>query len=238
METALSQSQSLQSQLSGQFAALLAVGLKTALRRRRLQGAMDYAGANRAYTESSVLTAPPERLVVMLYDGAIRFLKQAAVAERGGQHQMFLDRLRRAEAIIDELNVTLDMSQGEVAARLRSIYLFCKRHLVEAHLKRDPSQHRRGHPSPLRPARELAAARRPGRELGPVAPPPQADRHGRARRYARLVEMCERERRADRRRGLGCGRRPWATSGLRSSAEPPGEASRREHAPISAGPRI
>ena len=76
----------------------------------------------------------------MLYDGAIRFLKQAAVAERGGQHQMFLDRLRRAEAIIDELNVTLDMSQGEVAARLRSIYLFCKRHLVEAHLKRDPNQ--------------------------------------------------------------------------------------------------
>ena len=42
---------------------------------------MDYAGANRAYTESSVLTAPPERLVVMLYDGAIRFLKQAAVAD-------------------------------------------------------------------------------------------------------------------------------------------------------------
>jgi flagellar protein FliS len=98
---------------------------------------MDYAGANRAYTESSILTAPPERLVVMLYDGAIRFLKQAAVAERSGQQQMFLDRLRRAEAIIDELNVTLDMSQGEVAARLRSIYLFCKRHLVQAHIKRD-----------------------------------------------------------------------------------------------------
>jgi flagellar secretion chaperone FliS len=99
---------------------------------------MDYAGANRAYTESSILTAPPERLVVMLYDGAIRFLRQAAVAERSGQHQMFLDRLRRGEAIIDELNVTLDMSQGEVAARLRSIYLFCKRHLVEAHVQRDP----------------------------------------------------------------------------------------------------
>ena len=38
--------------------------------------------AKRAYTESSVLTAPPERLVVMLYDGAIRFLSQAAVAMR------------------------------------------------------------------------------------------------------------------------------------------------------------
>jgi flagellar protein FliS len=101
---------------------------------------MDYAGANRAYTESSILTAPPERLVVMLYDGAIRFLKQATVAEQSGQHQMFLDRLRRGEAIIDELNVTLDMSQGEVSARLRAIYLFCKRHLVAAHIERDMSR--------------------------------------------------------------------------------------------------
>ena len=101
---------------------------------------MDYAGANRAYTESSILTAPPERLVVMLYDGAIRFLTQAAAAQRNDQQSVFLDRLRRGEAIIDELNVTLDMSQGEVAARLRSIYLFCKRHLVEAHLQRDASR--------------------------------------------------------------------------------------------------
>ena len=43
-----------------------------------------YATASRAYTESSVLTAPPERLVVMLYDGAGRFLARAAAAIRGG----------------------------------------------------------------------------------------------------------------------------------------------------------
>src|ERR671928_1179999 len=96
--------------------------------------------AKRAYTESSILTAPPERLVVMLYDGAIRFLTQAAAAQRNDQQSVFLDRLRRGEAIIDELNVTLDMSQGDVATRLRSIYLFCKRHLVEAHLQRDASR--------------------------------------------------------------------------------------------------
>jgi len=94
---------------------------------------MDYAGANRAYTESSILTAPPERLVVMLYDGAIRFLKQAAVAERSGQQQMFLDRLRRAEAIIDELTVTLDHDRGGViASRLHGIYTFSRRQLLDA----------------------------------------------------------------------------------------------------------
>ncbi len=96
-----------------------------------------YANAQQAYTESSIMTAPPERLVVMLYDGAIRFLTQGAFAIRNGNREVFANRLRRAEAIIDELNVTLDMSQGDVAQQLRSIYLFCKRHLIEARIERD-----------------------------------------------------------------------------------------------------
>ena len=42
-----------------------------------------YASAQQAYTESSVLTAPPGKLVVMLYDGAIRFLNVALWAPLG-----------------------------------------------------------------------------------------------------------------------------------------------------------
>ena len=38
-----------------------------------------------AYQQQSILTAPPERLVVMLYDGALRFFFQAAVAMREGK---------------------------------------------------------------------------------------------------------------------------------------------------------
>ena len=53
----------------------------------------------------------------MLYDGAIRFLHQAAVALRADNRKVFLDRVQRGEAIINELNVTLDMRQGEIAAR-------------------------------------------------------------------------------------------------------------------------
>ncbi len=94
--------------------------------------------AKRAYTESAVLTAPPERLVVMLYDGAIRFLNQSAVAMRAGNQRVFLDRVQRGEAIITELNLTLDMSQGEVAERLRAIYQFCNVHLTAATVERDP----------------------------------------------------------------------------------------------------
>jgi flagellar secretion chaperone FliS len=96
--------------------------------------------AKRAYTESSVLTAPPERLVVMLYDGAIRFLSQAAVALRAQNGRVFLDRVQRGEAIITELNLTLDMRQGEVAERLRAIYQFCNMHLAAATMESDPSK--------------------------------------------------------------------------------------------------
>ena len=96
-----------------------------------------YANANQAYTEASVMTAPPARLVVMLYDGAVRFLMQAAAAMRAGDRVQTHERLRRAEAIIDELNLSLDMSQGDIPTRLRGIYLFCKRHLIEARLHND-----------------------------------------------------------------------------------------------------
>ena len=96
-----------------------------------------YPSANKAYTEASVMTAPPARLVVMLYDGMIRFLMQAASAMREGDRAQMHDRLRRAQAIIDELNVCLDMGQGEIPTQLRAIYLFCKRHLGEAHLHND-----------------------------------------------------------------------------------------------------
>jgi flagellar protein FliS len=97
-----------------------------------------YTTAKQAYTTSSVMTATPEQLVVMLYDGAIRFLSQSAAAMRADNRDVALNRLRRGEAIIDELNVSLDMSQGEVAEQLRAIYVFCKRHLVEAHMERNP----------------------------------------------------------------------------------------------------
>jgi flagellar protein FliS len=97
-----------------------------------------YANARQAYAQSSILTASREELVVMLYDGAIRFLRQSAEAMRQGDRETSRNRMRRAEEIIDELNTSLDMSYGEVPARLRSIYLFCKRHLIHANSATDP----------------------------------------------------------------------------------------------------
>src|SRR6266487_426610 len=91
-----------------------------------------------AYRQSAVLTATPEQLVVMLYDGARRFLSQAAAAMRDSDVETTHLKLRRAEAIITHLRNTLDMEQGEVPAALQSIYLFCNRHLNQARIERDP----------------------------------------------------------------------------------------------------
>lgn len=95
------------------------------------------ASPNAAYRESAVLSAPPETLVVMLYDGARRFLFQAGVAMRDGQIELTHRKLRRAEDIIRHLLDVLDMEQGEISERLESIYLFCLRHLQQGRFDRD-----------------------------------------------------------------------------------------------------
>jgi flagellar secretion chaperone FliS len=89
------------------------------------------------YRESAVLSAPPETLVVMLYDGARRFLFQASVAMQNHQIELSHRKLRRAEDIIHHLRDTLDMEQGEISTRLEAIYLFCLRHLTQARFDRD-----------------------------------------------------------------------------------------------------
>ena len=98
-----------------------------------------YTAPTAAYRQQSILTATPGQLVVMLYDGCLRFLHQGAHAMREGNIAEAGARLSRAEAIIEELLSTLDLEQGGViASRLQGIYVFCNRHLLEARSQRDP----------------------------------------------------------------------------------------------------
>lgn len=99
-----------------------------------------YRRASQAYAQDSVLTAAPEKLVVMLYDGLARFLARGAAALRAEDIAAAGEALNRAGAILDELLATLDPAAGEIAERLSEIYLFCKRELLAAQLKRDPAR--------------------------------------------------------------------------------------------------
>ena len=94
--------------------------------------------AQQSYQQNDVLTATPGRLVVLLYDGAGRFLRRAAAAMRAGNLEATNTSLQRAEAILDELLATLDFDRGgEIAASLRDLYLFCRRELNDARVERD-----------------------------------------------------------------------------------------------------
>ncbi|HET9740865.1 MAG TPA: flagellar export chaperone FliS [Solirubrobacteraceae bacterium] len=91
-----------------------------------------------AYKQQSILTAPRGQLVVMLYDGCVRFLGQAAQAMRAERPGEAGERLSRAEAIVDELLSTLDLEQGGViASRLQGIYVWSTQTLIKARLDQD-----------------------------------------------------------------------------------------------------
>lgn len=101
-----------------------------------------YAATSRAaYQRTAVLTATQEQLIVMLYDGAHRFLSQAAIAMQEGDLLLSDQKLRRSEAIINHLLASLDFERGgSLSERLQAIYLFCARYLAEARINRDPER--------------------------------------------------------------------------------------------------
>jgi flagellar protein FliS len=90
-----------------------------------------------AYRRGEVLAATPGQLVVLLYDAAGRFLRQAAAAMVEGQVERAHNALRRAERIIAHLDGTLDFDQGDLPQRLHSIYGFMLVHLGAARIERD-----------------------------------------------------------------------------------------------------
>ncbi len=93
-----------------------------------------------AYRQGAVMAATPAELIVMLYDGARRFLRQAGLAMAEGEIERAHNTLRRAELIVAHLDSVLDYEQGEVAQNLHSIYSFCLAHLNSARLAQDASK--------------------------------------------------------------------------------------------------
>ena len=92
-----------------------------------------------AYQEVAIGTQSKGRLIVMLYDGAIKFLKLAVKELEAQNHAVKGQYISRAQDVINELNAVLDMEAGgEIARNLRRLYLFANRRLSEANAKRDP----------------------------------------------------------------------------------------------------
>ncbi|MDC0585151.1 flagellar protein FliS [Planctomycetota bacterium] len=94
--------------------------------------------AAEAYLNSSVENAPPIKIVRLLYQGAIRFLGQAALEDSRDPRSKFVKLLSDADAIVAELRLSLDAGAGspDVVGNLESLYLFCEGEIQRAMLDR------------------------------------------------------------------------------------------------------
>ena len=93
------------------------------------------------YKEIQIKTAGQIRLIVMLYDGAIRHLNLAAdsFSEGHRRYDAINNHIIAAQDILSELTASLDFDRGGTLARnLFSLYAFMNRQLMEANLKKDP----------------------------------------------------------------------------------------------------
>jgi len=89
------------------------------------------------YRSTQIETASPERLLIMLYDAAIAALSVARVAVASRHREEANRAFQKAQAVISELQGSLDLNAGEVARNLFALYDYFNRRLIEANLRQD-----------------------------------------------------------------------------------------------------
>lgn len=95
--------------------------------------------AHNQYKTVSVSTVDRGRLLLMLYDGCLNFLRQAKAGLEARDLPKFARFLSKSQAIISQLISTLDYERGgKIAKDLYRIYDFIMFHLTEANLQKDP----------------------------------------------------------------------------------------------------
>lgn len=90
------------------------------------------------YQSTQIDTASREQILIMLYDGAIRFTRQAIHAISNGDNSGKIESIQKALAIVAEFRNTLDHKiGGEIAANLDALYAFMIQSLVRGNIKND-----------------------------------------------------------------------------------------------------
>jgi flagellar protein FliS len=124
-----------------------------------------------AYRRTEVQSRTALELVVLLYDGALRFLAMTREAMGRKDIAARRDATSRLLAIIAQLQSTLDVEQGgEVAVRLDALYAYATRRILDASLGNDPA--------PLDEVRRILETLRDGWQA--IAQPHATGSHGTA----------------------------------------------------------
>ena len=105
---------------------------------------MGYQNPYNAYQRTNISTASQGRLVVLLYEGAIKQINTAIsyIGENGKIQPNNIEKfgicIQKTQAIITELEVSLDMEKGgEIAKNLMSLYMFFNEQLTQANISHD-----------------------------------------------------------------------------------------------------
>lgn len=102
---------------------------------------MQLAQFAKSYKSVAITTAPPGQLVLMLFDGALRFMTVAlsgfAETNIGRRNEQIHNNLIKTQNILRELQNSLDLKTGEFAERMWALYDFMLAQLQQANLKKE-----------------------------------------------------------------------------------------------------
>ncbi len=102
--------------------------------------------AAEAYKRQQVLTATPEQLTLMLYNGCLKFIGEGIEAVKGKKYEDANTTLQKAQRIISEFRLTLNMDY-EISHQLFPLYNYVYDRLVEGNMRSDTA--------PLEEAKEI-----------------------------------------------------------------------------------
>lgn len=96
----------------------------------------------KSYRQVATQTATPGQLILMLYDGAIRFLERALTGfdldDPADSNTTINNNILRAQDILNELNASLNLQAGgELAQHLRQVYLYLDWRLTESNVQKE-----------------------------------------------------------------------------------------------------
>ena len=97
----------------------------------------NYSNYQNAYKKASVNTLDQTKLIIMLYDGAIKSASFAVEHMKSGQIEKVHDCLIKTKNIVTELMATLNMDRGgDIAKNLQSLYSYMFSQLIEANMNK------------------------------------------------------------------------------------------------------
>jgi flagellar protein FliS len=96
--------------------------------------------ARDSYLEAQVMTATPQKLRLMLIDGALRLARQALQHWEHDRQAEANEAVVRCRAVITELLASVRVNDSALAQRVASVYVYLFRSLTETQAQRDPQR--------------------------------------------------------------------------------------------------